>query len=104
MDVRPNAAAVVRDRHRLVRMDRDDDAVAMARQRLVDGVIHNLENHVVKSRAVIGVTDVHAGSFAHRVKTLQDLDFAGIVDVVVGHDVLGKTGPNYSWFTLPCST
>ena len=51
-------------------MDGDDNAVAMTGQRLVDGVIHNLENHVVKARSVIGVTDVHAGSFPHCVKTL----------------------------------
>ena len=47
-----------------------DDAVAMAGQRLVDGVVDDLENHVVQAGAVIGVADVHAGPFAHRVKTL----------------------------------
>jgi hypothetical protein len=51
-------------------VDRDHDAVAIARQRLVDGVVHDLENHVVEARSVIGVTDVHTGSFAHCVKTL----------------------------------
>ena len=70
MDVGRNAAAVVRDGHGLIGVDGDDDAVAMAGQRLVDGVIHDLENHVVQAGAVIGVTDVHAGSFAHCVKTL----------------------------------
>ena len=70
MDVGRNAAAVVRNGDGFIGVDGDDDAVAMARQRLVDGVIHNLENHVVKARAVIGVADVHAGSFAHCVKTL----------------------------------
>ena len=70
MDVGRNAAAVVRNGYGLVGVDGDDNAVAMTRQRLVDGVIHNLENHVVKAGAVIGVTDVHAGSFANCVKTL----------------------------------
>ena len=70
MDVGGNAAAVVRNGDGFVGVDGDDDAVAVARQRLVDGVIHNLENHVVEARSVIGVTDVHAGSFAHCVKTL----------------------------------
>jgi hypothetical protein len=36
----------------------------MARQRLVDGVIHNLENHVVQAGAVIGITDVHSGTLS----------------------------------------
>jgi hypothetical protein len=57
-------------------MNRYDDAIAIASQRLVDGVIHNLENHVMQARTVIGIPDVHPGSFPHRVKTLQDLDFA----------------------------
>ena len=70
MNVGWNAAAVIRNRHRLVGVDGDDDAIAMARQRLVNGVIHNLENHVMEACAVIGVTDVHAGSFAHCIKTL----------------------------------
>ena len=70
VDVGGNAAAVIRDGDRFVGVDGDDDTVAMASQRLVDGVIHNLENHVVEARAVIGVTDVHAGSLADRVETL----------------------------------
>ena len=47
-----------------------DDAVAVAGQGLVDGVVDDLENHVVQAGAVIGVADVHAGSFPHRIKTL----------------------------------
>jgi hypothetical protein len=70
VDVGRDAAAVVGDRHRFVRVDGHDDAVAVARQRLVDGVIHDLEDHVVQAGAVIGVADVHAGPFADRFETL----------------------------------
>jgi hypothetical protein len=76
VNVRWNAAAVIRNRYRLVGVDRDHDAIAMARQRLVDGVVHDFENHVMEAGAIIGVTDVHAGPLSHRIETLQDLDFA----------------------------
>ena len=39
-------------------------AVAMTGQSFVDGVVDDLENHVVQTGAVIGVTDVHSGSFS----------------------------------------
>ena len=70
VDVDRNATAVVGDCYRFVGMDGDDYAVAMARQCLVDGVVDHLENHVVQTRAVIGITDVHAGAFPHCIKTL----------------------------------
>jgi hypothetical protein len=60
------------------------DAVAIARQRLVDRVVDDLENHVMKARAVIGVADVHAGPFADGLEALQHLDFGGVVGVVLG--------------------
>ena len=45
-------------------------AVAVAGQRLVDGVVDDLEHHVVQTGAVIGVADVHAGALAHRIEAL----------------------------------
>jgi hypothetical protein len=36
----------------------------MSGKSLVDGVVDDLENHVVQTRPVIGVTDVHSGSFS----------------------------------------
>jgi hypothetical protein len=33
----------------------------MTGQRLVDRVVHDLEDHVVQAGAVIGVADVHSG-------------------------------------------
>ena len=57
-------------------VDGDHDAVAIAGQRLVDGVVDDLEHHVVQAGAVIGIADVHAGALAHRIQALQHLDFA----------------------------
>jgi hypothetical protein len=42
-----DAAPVVRDRDRVVRMDRDVDVVGLAGERLVDGVVHHLVDQVV---------------------------------------------------------
>ena len=67
-------------------MHRDDDPVAESGQRLVDGVVHDLEHHVMQATAVIGVADIHSGALSDRVKPLQNFDFAGIVYVVLGHD------------------
>src|SRR5262249_2363276 len=52
---------------------------AEARQRLVDGVVDDLVHHVVQTRAVIGITDVHAGAFAHGFEALEDLDALFVV-------------------------
>ena len=70
VDIHRDAAAVVGDGDRVVGVDGDDDAVAVAGQRLVDRVVDDLEDHVVQAGAVIGVADVHAGALAHRIKTL----------------------------------
>ena len=69
-------------------MDGDDDVVAVAGQRLVDGVVHHLEHHVVQTRAVGGVADVHAGALAYCLQPLEHLDRIGAVAVVLGSGVL----------------
>ena len=77
-------AAVVLDGHGPVGVELDQDAVAMARQRLVDRIVRDLEHHVVEARAVVGVADVHARPLAHRVEALEDLDALGAIFVGVG--------------------
>jgi len=73
-----NAAAVVRDGHRAVGGQFDLDAAAIARQRLVDGVVHHLV-HAVVQPALEGVADVHRRPFADRFQPFQNLDFRAIV-------------------------
>ena len=74
-----HAAAVVLDAHRPVEMDGHVDAVAVPGQGLVDSVVDDLVDHVVQPGAIIGVTDVHAGSLANRLEALQDLDALFVV-------------------------
>ena len=51
-------------------VDGDRDVGAVTRQRFVDGVVDDLEDHVVQAGAVIGVADVHAGALSDRVEAL----------------------------------
>src|SRR5690606_29503752 len=99
VDVHRNAATVVAHGDGLIGVDGDADFGAVAGQRFVDGVIHHLEHHVVQAGAVIGVADVHAGAFAHRIKALQYLDIGGVVGVLFAHASL-----RWSWVIRPCST
>ena len=79
MDVGGDAAAVVAHGAGAVGVEGDDDLAGEAGERLVDGVVDDLVDHVVQARAVIGVADVHAGALAHGVEPLQDLDCVGAV-------------------------
>ena len=73
-----DAAAVVDDRDRVVGVDRDVDAAAVAGQRLVDGVVDDLVDEVVQA-ADARRADVHAGALADRLETLEDGDVLGVV-------------------------
>ncbi len=67
---------------------------------LVDRVVDELEDHVMETRGVVGVTDVHAGAFADRLEAFQDLDAVGHVigarqrlDLRLVHRVDGGSSP-----------
>ncbi len=77
-DAHRDAAAVVDDAHAAVGEDRDVDGVRVTGQRLVDGVVDDLLHEVVQT-TLTGRADVHAGSLADRVQTLEDGDGAGVV-------------------------
>ena len=51
----------------------------MAGQRLVDGVVDHLVDHVVQARAVVGVADIHARPLADGIQALENLDGIGAV-------------------------
>ena len=90
VDAGRDAAAVVAHGARAVGIERDQDVGGVAGQRLVDGVVDDLVDHVMQARAVIGVADIHARPLAHRIEALEDLD--RFCAVVVGRDVAGGFG------------
>ena len=69
-----DAATVVAHRAGAVRIEGDQDLLGVAGQRLVDGVVDDLVDHVMQARAVVGVADIHAGPLAHGVEALEHLD------------------------------
>ena len=73
-----NATAVVLDPATAVGEQGDDDAIAKAGHRLVDGVVDDLPDEVVQTGET-GRADVHAGALAHRVEALEHLDVLGAV-------------------------
>ncbi len=74
-----NAAAVVAHGAGAVRIEGDGDFLGIAGERLVDGVVDDLVDHVVQAGAVIGVADIHAGTLADGIEALEDLDAVGAI-------------------------
>ncbi len=55
-------------------MDSHDNLFTVACERFVDGVVHDLEYHVMQTGAVIRIADIHSRAFAYRIKPFQDFD------------------------------
>jgi hypothetical protein len=84
MLVNRNAAPIVGDATRAVGEERDFDARAVPGHRLVDRVVDDFPDQMVQT-ARTGGADVHTGTLAHRVETLEHLNvFGGIVAAALG--------------------
>jgi hypothetical protein len=75
--------AVVGDAYAAVRLQDDDDAVAVPGQRFVDGVVDDFVDELAQA-AFAGGADVHARSLAYGVEAFEHRDRAGVVDRCVG--------------------
>jgi hypothetical protein len=73
-----NTAAVVDHPASAVGQEGHVDAVRVAGEGLVDGVVDDLVHQVVKARRTRR-TDVHTGPFADRLEALQNRDVLGAV-------------------------
>ena len=73
-----DAAAVVHHRDPVVGVDRDVDLVAVAGERLVDGVVDDLVDEVVQAEGP-GRPDVHRGPLPDGLEALQHLDLVSRV-------------------------
>ena len=67
MHVNRDAAPVIAHRDGAIGVERDINQVAMAGEGFVNGVIHDLVDHVMQAGPVIGVADIHARALAHRI-------------------------------------
>ncbi|MEY9097155.1 hypothetical protein ABIA24_000064 [Sinorhizobium fredii] len=79
VDIRRNAAAVIRHGAGTIGIERDGDDVGVAGQRLVDRVVDDLVDHVVQTGAIVGIADIHARPLADGVQALQHLDGIGTI-------------------------
>src|SRR5215218_1589411 len=77
-DPHRNAAAVVLDRAAVVRVEDDADGIAVTGEGLVDRVVDDLVNQMVKTTWT-GRADVHAGALANRLQALEDGDVLGAI-------------------------
>ena len=94
VDAGGNAAAIVAHGAGAVGIQRHVDAVGIAGQRLVDGIVDDFVDHVMQARAVIGVADIHARPLAHGIEALQHLDAVGVIFVRIWEAV------QMPWFSL----
>ena len=78
LDVHRNAPAIVRDPNHIPVQNLHGDVVAVARQGLINGVIHDLIHQMMETRGR-GGSDIHARTLPDRFQPLQHLDFRSIV-------------------------
>ena len=78
LNVDRDAASVVQNGNRISLVDRHLYMVAVACQRLVDRVVDDFIDQVVKTRHA-GRADVHAGALADSLQTFENLNLAGVV-------------------------
>src|SRR5690606_32335368 len=78
LDVHRNTAASVAHLDGVVGVEDHRDRLAVSAERLVDGVVEDLPEAVHEAPGV-GGADVHAGTLAHGLEALEDLEVAGVV-------------------------
>src|SRR4051794_6473501 len=63
-----DTTAVVGNGDAVVAVDDHVDLRTMTGERLVDRVVYNLEDHVVQAGSIVGITDIHARTFANGIQ------------------------------------
>ena len=79
MNTDRNAATIVSNADRIVRVNGDADLAAVPRQGFIDRIVDDLEHHVVQPCAVVGVADIHTGPLTNRIQAFQDFDRGCVV-------------------------
>ncbi len=77
-----DAASVILDGTRPIRMQRHVDAGAISRQVFVDRIVEHLKNAVVQASLIRG-SDVHSGALSHTSQALEFVDFGSVVFLAV---------------------
>ena len=78
LNVHGDAAAVVGDGDGIALVDGHGDVPAVARQRFIHGVVHDLIDQMVQTRHT-GRADVHAGPLSDRLQPFEHLNLTGVI-------------------------
>ena len=78
LDIHRNTTAIVGNGDGIAGIDGDGDMLTVARQRLIDGIVHNFVHQMVQTRGG-GGADIHTGTLADSFQALQNLDLGTAV-------------------------
>ena len=78
-----DAATVVADRHAVICVQFDLDAVGMACNGLVHRVVEDFGDHVVQG-ALVRAANIHTGAFANGLETLEHFDAVCVIVIGLG--------------------
>jgi hypothetical protein len=85
-DAGRDAAAIILDTDRLVGMQGDTNLGTIAGENFVNGIIDGLENHVMKTRSVLGITNIHTRALTDGIQTFEDLYAVLIINGMGCHE------------------
>ncbi len=102
-DIDRDAAPVVDDPYPTVGLEGDLDVIAVARQGLVDRVVHDFVDQVVKP-PLARRADVHAWPLTDGFEAFEDGDGAGVVSTIVGKAGGGALFSHGSWYSSSSRT
>ena len=80
-----DAAPIIFDRNRSIRIERDNDPVTVASQCFINRIVRNLKHHVMQAAAIIGIADIHAGALADSVKAFKYLNRVCAIFIRIGY-------------------
>src|SRR5690606_6510886 len=99
-----NPTAVVHHGDGVIGVDHDVDPGTVTGERLVHGVVHHLVDQVVQTSHA-GGADVHPRALPHGLESLEDLDLAGGILVLlrlpIRHDFFVLVSGKFRRFLLP---
>ena len=75
-------APIVFNSNRVIKVYHHINCIAVSCKGLVNSIIYNLKDHMMKPRAIISISNVHAWSFSYSIKAFKDLNIRGIIRAI----------------------
>ena len=74
MNLGGNTAPIIRYRNRAIPIKRNFGDITMPCQSFINGIIYHLIHHMMQTRTIISIANIHARALAHRIQASQNLD------------------------------